>query len=63
MKEKPADNTYEYYYYVARAFAENGNRESARMIMEMMMEKWPERVIAKSAELDNSQVLNKKLER
>lgn len=63
MKEKPIDNTYEYYQYVARTFAEKGNHVMAKIIMEMMIEKWPERRYSRSEESYNPDIFDEKLDR
>jgi hypothetical protein len=60
-KEKPAEHPYEYYFWTANTFAEAGMTDEAAKIIKIMLQKWPERVIAKGEPALDSNVTDLEL--
>ncbi len=61
-KDKHFDYSYDYYLYVARLFAQEGDSEKAGQVIEIMRRRWPQRVFGSKHQSIDSKVLDEQLE-
>lgn len=61
-EETPYKLTYDRYWKIANSFAQEGNHRMAEVVIKIMIEKWPKRVIAVGKLASDVDIPNPKLD-